>query len=101
MRWKTHVANDLAVLGEDNRLVCMARTPQEATLIAAAPDMRDSILALLGVAQGNHSDCDRQSDVKCRAEQYGDGNAGEHLILRTAEDVIGNATREEGSDASR
>jgi hypothetical protein len=91
MRFKVHVANDLAVLDEDNSLVCIARTPQEAALMAAAPDMRGSILELLDVAQGNHSKCDWLSDVKCRAEEYGGGNAGEHLILRNAEDAIGNA----------
>lgn len=101
MRWKVHVANDLGVLDEDNRLVCMARTPQEATLIAAAPEMRDSILGLLGIVLNIHFDCDWQSDVKCRAT-YGNRNTGDHRILRNTVDAIRNAAREEDlSDASR
>ena len=102
MRFKVHVANDLAVLDEDNRLVCMARTPAEATLLAAAPEMQDSILGLLGVVLDIHFNCDWQSDVKCRATQYRYRNAGDHRILRNAGDALRNAAGEEDfSDASR
>jgi len=103
VRFKVHVANDCAVLSdEDNSLVCMARTPAEATLLAAAPEMQDSILGLLGVVLDIHFNCDWQSDVKCRATQYRYRNAGDHRILRNAGDALRNAAGEEDfSDASR
>ena len=63
-------------------------------LASAAPDLFDSVLELLDVAQFNHSDCEWESDTKCRAEQYGDGNAGEHSYLRKAEQAIARAKGE-------
>lgn len=39
-RYKVHLARPRAVLSdEDNKLVVMARTPEEAALFAAAPDL--------------------------------------------------------------
>jgi len=62
-----------------------------ARLIATATDLFDSVLELLDIAQGNHSDCDWGSDTNCRAEQYGDGRADDHSYLRKAEAAIANA----------
>ena len=45
--WKIHVANDLAVLDADSILVCMARTPVEARLIAAAPKLLKALEDLM------------------------------------------------------
>ena len=46
--YKIHVSNDRAVLDEDNQLVVMARTPEEASLFAAAPEL---LAALKDVAE--------------------------------------------------
>ena len=73
-------------------------TPANARLIVVAPDLFDSVLELLDVAQSSHSDCDWESDTDCGAEQYGDGNPDEHLILRGAEATIDKATGREVSD---
>jgi len=65
MRWKVHVANDLGVLDESNRLVCIARTPQEAALMAAAPNMLASLRLVLFAAtkdaDGNDGIIDRKA----------------------------------------
>jgi hypothetical protein len=46
-RYKIHVSHDRAVLDEDNQLVVMARTPEEASLFAAAPELLLALKALL------------------------------------------------------
>jgi hypothetical protein len=46
-RYKIHVSHDRAVLDEDNQLVVMARTPEEASLFAAAPELLLALTALL------------------------------------------------------
>ena len=47
-RFKIHIAANRAVLDEDNQLVVMARTPEEASLFAAAPEL---LAALKDVAE--------------------------------------------------
>jgi hypothetical protein len=47
-------------------------------------DIRGVAEELLSMAQSPHSDCNWETE-KCRAEQYGDGSASEHELLREAE----------------
>ena len=47
-----------------------------------------TLLSLYGMAASNHGECDLEDDVECSAEQYGDGNAGEHRVLHDAEALI-------------
>jgi hypothetical protein len=91
VRFKEHVANDCAVLSdEDNSLVCMARTPAEATLLAAAPEL----LAI----------------VQYLADAQRDGASSAHFSALFSDDdittlghavtaAIAKAAGEEGSDA--
>ena len=76
-------------------VVCWGATPDDAQLIVTGPallkgkaELLDVAETLLAMAQQPHSDCVWASDTECRAEQYGDGNPGEHSGLRLAEAVI-------------
>ena len=46
-RFKIHIAANRAVLDEDNKLVVLMRTAEEARLFAAAPDLLAALQALL------------------------------------------------------
>ena len=50
--YKIHVSNDRAVLDEDNQLVVMARTPEEASLFAAAPELLAALRDLMDAEGG-------------------------------------------------
>jgi hypothetical protein len=43
---------------------------------------------LLGLAEQPHRECDLQSDTRCVAVDYGDGNASEHATLRAAAEAL-------------
>jgi hypothetical protein len=81
--YKIHVSHDRAVLDEDNQLVVMARTPGEASLFAAAPELLAALKALLesieNVNFGVHDD---------------DGQTYDAIPWAQAEDAIAKATGE-------
>ena len=54
------------------------------TLIEIAERLKDKYDAA-------HYACDMKQDVECRAEEYGDGNAGEHEDHRAVEIAIAEA----------
>lgn len=51
----------------------------------------DAVEAVQDMAEQAHNECDTESDTKCEAEQYGDGNVAEHAALRRLQDVIDDA----------
>ena len=56
------------------------------TLLEAAQRLADNL-------QATHSKCNISQDEDCYAEQYGDGNAGEHEDFRAVEAAIAAAER--------
>ena len=54
------------------------------TLIEIAERLKD-------VLEDHHHKCDMEQYVECRAEEYGDGNAGEHEDYRAVEIAIAEA----------
>ena len=51
-------------------------------------ELVESLEWALDVASANHYECDLLSDTQCGAQQYGDGNAGEHAQLREARALL-------------
>lgn len=62
--------------------------------ISFAPLVRELAACLdeaLGSIERAHYRCDEVSDLECRAEEYGDGEAADHALLREGRALIAEA----------